>query len=358
MTTPQDALTPRAAGARRPTLEDVARLAGVSRAQVSLVVRGSARVSDASRERVLSACREVGYRPNLHARTLAQTESGILGVLVSDLHNPFFAEVVDGLQEGVRPAGKQLVMASGGRSPEVEREALEMLLSLHPTGVVVLGSVLADTDLEELLGRGLPVPVVSVTRVVGSALVDSVSIDEAAGAELAVAHLAELGHRRITHLDGAGGAGAADRAAGYRAAMRRHGLEDRAEVCPGGFTEAAGAAAAEELLHRCGEDLPTALFVANDIAAVGVLSRLAEAGVEVPGRVSVVGFDDSWVAGSRFTALTTVRQPKLRMGLLAVAAVLERAAGRREPSRTVVEPELVVRSTTAPPARVGRGGQG
>jgi DNA-binding LacI/PurR family transcriptional regulator len=343
---------------RRPTLEDVARLAGVSRAQVSLVVRGSERVSDASRERVLAACREVGYRPNLHARTLAQTESHIVGALVSDLHNPFFAEVVDGLHEGVRPAGKQLVMASGGRSPDVEREALEMLLSLQPAGVVLLGSVMADDDLDDLLGRGLPTPVVSVTRVLGSPLVDIVTIDEGAGADLAVGHLASLGHRRIAHVDGAGGAGAHQRAAGFRAAVERRGLGSGALVVPGGFTEASGADGADELLRRCGDDLPTAVFVANDIAAVGVLSRLAEAGVDVPGRVSVVGFDDSWVAGSRFTALTTVRQPKAEMGRLAVQAVLERAGGRREPSRVVVRPELVVRSTTGPAAPAAGGTSG
>ncbi len=332
---------------RAPTLEDVATVAGVSRALVSLVVRRSPKVSAHSRVKVLAACEELGYRPNLHARNLAARGSAIIGALVSDLHNPFFAEVVDGLHAEAALHGQHVIITSGGRTVDGERAALETLLSLRPSGVVLVGPVLDTASVEQASRRAGCTPVVSVTRVLRSPLVDTVTIDEYAGTALAVAHLTALGHQQIVHLDGGGGAGAASRRTGYLRAMRAAGLATHAKVLRGAYTENAGWATTDRLLRSAGdEQLPTALFASNDVEAVGALSRLAEAGVAVPGEVSVVGFDDSAIAASRIVSLTTVHQPKLRMGALAVRTLLERSAGRTEPVRHTAEPSLVVRSSS------------
>lgn len=337
------------APSRAPTLEDVAKVAGVSRALVSLVVRRSPQVSEHSKVKVLAACEELGYRPNLHARSLATRGSAIIGALVSDLHNPFFAEVVDGLNAEATVHGKHVIITSGGRRADGERAALDTLLSLRPAGVVMIGPVLDTASVEQASRRAGSTPVVSVTRVLRSPLVDTITIDEYAGAALAVEHLVELGHRRIVHLDGGDGAGAASRRTGYLRAMRAAGLDVQARVVRGAYTENAGWEATDRLLRSTVDgQLPTALFAGNDIEAVGALSRLAEAGVPVPQEVSVVGFDDSAIAASRLISLTTIHQPKLHMGSLALRALLERTEGRTEPARHIVEPGLVIRSSSAP----------
>ena len=337
---------------RPPTLEDVAREAGVSRALVSLALRGSTRVSATSRGRIHDAAARLGYRPNLNARNLAARLSGILGVLVSDLHNPFFAEVVDGLSAEAATHGLQVILATGRAHQAGERAALETLLSLRPAGIALTGPVLDSATIER---AAIAVPLVVVNRQLRSDRLDSVTNDEYAGSALAVSHLVSLGHERITHVDGGAGAGAASRRTGYLRAMQRHSLGGRAAVLRGGFTESAGWQATDRLLrtaHR--RDLPTALYVANDYSAVGALARLAEAGIAVPSELSVVGFDDAHVAGMLSTQLTTVHQPKQEMGRIAVAALRSRQAGRTTAQRQVVAPSLVVRSTTAPPARSPR----
>ena len=333
---------------RPPTLEDVAREAGVSRALVSLALRGSTRVSARSRDRIRDAASRLGYRPNLNARNLAARLSGILGVLVSDLHNPFFAEVVDGLSAEAAEHGWQVILATGQAHRAGEQAALETLLSLRPAGIALTGPVLDRATIERAAAA---VPLVVVNRLLRSDRLDSVTIDEYAGSALAVRHLVDLGHRRITHIDGGTGAGATSRRTGYLRAMRRYAPGERADVLRGGFTESAGWRATDKLLRSARHaDLPSALFVANDYSAVGVLARLAHAGIEVPGDLSVIGFDDAHVAGMLATQLTTVHQPKREMGRIAVTALRSRQAGRTAAQRQVVTPSLVVRSTTAPPA--------
>jgi DNA-binding LacI/PurR family transcriptional regulator len=324
----------------RPTMEDVAARAGVSRALVSLVMRGSPKVSAARRAAVLAAAEELGYSPHAMARSLASRTSHVLGVMVSDLHNPFWAEVVDGLDLYARGEGFELVINTGGREPARERQALASLASFRPAGIALLGPVVPSASIESASRDG---PVVLVSRSSRASTVDTVNDDGKIGSALAVDHLVSLGHREIVHIDGGNGSQSAPRRTGYRLAMTRHGLAPR--VVRGEYTEAAGAAAIRALTTPF-----TAVIAANDLNAVGALSALGERGLRVPEDVSVVGYDNTWLAALRHIGLTTIDQPRHDMGRLAAEALIARVRGTTsKPARLVVRPSLVIRTSTAPP---------
>jgi DNA-binding LacI/PurR family transcriptional regulator len=331
---------------KHPTMEDVARQAGVSRALVSLVLRSSPRVSDGSRHKVLAAAEQLGYRPNAMARGLASQRGTTIGVLLNDLHNPFFADIVDGIEDLADAEGFQLLLGHGGR-PARELAVLGAILEFRPAGLVLLSPDAPSAVIAEQTG-GLPAVVVG--RPVRRPGMDTVMNDEAHGARLAVEHLARLGHRRIAHVSGgARGAGAKQRARGYEVAMRAVGLAEHTRVVAAGFTEQDGVDAARSILAR--GDPPSAIVAANDLVAVGMMAVLDDHGLAVPGDVSLVGYDNSALAHVRHVDLTTVNQPRHQMGRLALTCLLERIRGQRDRSvlhRTT--PTLVVRSSTAPPS--------
>ncbi len=330
-----------------PTILDVAHRAGVSKSLVSLVMRGSPRVSEASRKAVLQAAKEIGYRPNAVARSLVRQRSFMIGVLLSDLHNPFFAEVVDGLDEAAAAGGYSPLFNTGHLSPHREVDAIDNLLQLRVDGLILAGTV---ADIAAIVDAGRTVPTVMIARTTRAATVDSVASNDRNGAEKAVDHLVELGHSRIACIHAGSAAGAKSRRTGYERAMHRHHLDEHILSARGAYTEAGGAAGMSRLLET--DALPTAVLVANDLAAIGALEVLDRAGLEVPADMSVVGYDDSFIAGMRRVDLTTVHQPRREMGRLAVEFVIERLEGGRTDVRhTLLEPELVVRGSTGPPPR-------
>ena len=329
----------------RPTMADVAERAGVSRALVSLVMRDLPQVSDEKRRSVLRAAGELGYRPNLMARNLAQQRTHTVGVLVDDLRNPFFGEVVDGIEAEAAEHGFRVLILNGHRDAQRELNAVETFLQLRVEGMALVGARLGTDDLARI---GTAAPCVMVASGIVHPGIDTVGTDDQRGAELAVEHLAALGHTRIVHMDGGANVSAAERRSGYKSGMRTAGIGDLIDVRPAGDDEADALAVIDALLAE--DDPPTAIFAFNDLLAAGALNRLDDAGMAVPGDVSLVGFDNTFISALRHLSLTTVNQPTLAMGRLAVDTLLQRLSdGSGEPVRHTLQPELVVRSTTGPP---------
>jgi DNA-binding LacI/PurR family transcriptional regulator len=316
----------------------------MSPASVSMVLSNAPGPSAATRERVLAAAAELGYRPDRTASLLARRRTHLVGVMLQ-AGSAFHAELVEDLYDAAEQQGYDVVLSAVTRTRS-EGRAAETLVDFRCEALILLGPVAPAAQLAAL-GRQLPVVVIG--RRVAADGVDVVRSADAKGVGQAVDHLAGLGHRSIAYVDGGRGTIAADRRRGYRTAMRRHRLAGQVRVIGGDHTEAAGARAAGLLLDE-GRPLPTAVVAYNDHCAVGLLDTLNRAGVEVPAEVSVVGYDDSSLSRLAHVNLTTVSQDARGQAEHAVAAAVERLdGGRTIPREVVLAPRLVVRGTTGPP---------
>ncbi len=328
----------------QPTMQQVAERAGVSTALVSLVMRGAPNVSDKRRALVLRAADELGYRPNVLARNLASRRTRTLGIVVNDLHNPFFSEIVDGVQATAEANHYRLLIGNGQHSRRGEAEAIETFLQFRVDGLILAGPVVTVTEMETAAQSAA---VVAIGRTASSRKIDTVNNDDVVGARLAVEHLANLGHRHIGHIGGGSGAGGATRRRGYEAAMREFGLGDQIAFAAGDFSESGGYDAANELLAR--NPRPTAIFAANDLSAAGALARIDHAGLDVPRDMAIVGYDNTGLAAMRHMSLTTIHQPRFDLGRVATELLLQRLdEGRHAAVHHVVAPLLVVRQTCGP----------
>jgi DNA-binding LacI/PurR family transcriptional regulator len=328
---------------RRPRLDDVAAKVGVSTGTVSLVLSNAPGPSAATRERVMAAAAELGYRPDRTASLLARRRAHLLGVML-DVRSTFHAELVAELHDAAEAAGYDVLLSTVTPTRD-SRRAIETLVDSRCEALVLLAP---DAPTPRLTTLGEQIPVVVVGRRLRSTTLDVVRTADDHGVGAAVEHLVELGHRDIAFVDGGQGTIATDRRSGYLRAMRRHGLEDRVRVLAGDQTEVAGTSAAKDLVD--GDHPPTAVVTYNDRVALGLLDGLLRAGVAVPEEVSVVGYDDSPSAHLPHVDLTTVSQDTRRQAENAVQAAVERLdAGRTTPRQVVLEPRLVVRRTTSVP---------
>ncbi|NUR77458.1 MAG: LacI family DNA-binding transcriptional regulator [Thermoleophilia bacterium] len=332
----------------RPTIYDVARLAGVSTATVSRALNGTGQIAPATRAMIDDAVAQLGYHPNTAARSLVTRSTQTIALLLPDITNPFYAALVSGIQERALETGHTMLLCTTEGDPEREEQYLSLLRAKQVDGVLVDGLVLPPDRITRFVREGLPI--VCLDRDIDSTLVPLVQVDNRLGARLATEHLLELGHERIGHIAGPPDLGISDeRIEGYRDALRAAGIAvDPELIAVGSFTEEGGYEAARVLSDKW--DL-TALFAANDLSAIGALSALVQSGRRVPEEVSVVGFDDLRL--SRFTnpPLTTVHQPAGEIARHAAELLLELASGRPvERMRYFLEPGLVVRSSTAPPS--------
>ena len=330
--------------ARRLTITDVALAAGVSVATVSKVINGRDGIATATSARVLEVVQELGYESSLVARSLRSRRTHVIGILVAEFE-PFSAEILKGAGSGLGDTDYELLAYTGTRQSGRagwERRYLSRLSGTLIDGAIIVTPTVVDAD--------AGVPVVAIDPHAGSADLPSVESDNLAGGLLATRHLIELGHRRIAFMAGRPDLESSRlREAGFRQALSEAGIEvDPSLVRRSDYRRDAAHQPAIELLSR--PDRPTAVFAGNDLSAIGTMEAAQEMGLDVPGDVSVIGFDDIPEAARTTPALSTVRQPIQQMGSAAVELLIALMDGRiPETTHVRLPTSLVIRGTTAPP---------
>ena len=342
----------------RPTITDVARRAGVSKATVSAVVNDSGPVSEETRARVTAAVEALNYRPTRGAGALVARAGRSIGVLVKELDNPYFSGVIAGVRDHAEQRGYSLLVSSSEREHDAERRAVDLLMASDVAGLIVTPVLDEDADLShlfELKRRNIPFVLLGGIRGVPASLV---GVDNLTASRAAGEHLIELGHTRIVHFGGPpGSTQAGERVDGLRRACgaARIPFTDE-DVIPAGAHLADGYAAARAWFAACPPgQRPTAITCFNDLVAIGVCRALAELGLRVPQDIAVVGYDDIPLLEYLPVPLTSVRVPTRRMGELAAELLLRHVEeGPTVPTQKIyLDAELVVRRSTVafePPA--------
>jgi len=326
------------------TLADIAREAGTSPSTASRALNGSGYVSEAARDRLVAVANRLGYVPNASARTLKQRTSRVVGVVVSDLDNQFYARLAAGIEQVLREANYQMMVLGDNSEAAEEVAGARTFLAMRAPGVIMTP---VGSDATELL-RSRGIAVVEVDRRLAEVPCDAVVIDNERGGREATMHLVGLGHRRIALLgvetDWTSDAG---RLNGYRTALRNAGLEfDKRLVVRIPLHSPDTEMRIESLLD---DGAPTAIFAANNTLAEQVWHVLRRRGLRIPGDVSLVGFDDVPWMGMVDPAITVVEQPTLELGRRAALLLLRRLNGPTlEPALEILQPRLVVRGSTGP----------
>jgi LacI family transcriptional regulator len=327
------------------TIRDVAALAGVSPATVSRVLNGKQDVAADLRRRVLAAVTELGYRRNGPARSLRTRAATVLGLIISDITNPFFTAVVRGAEDQAQLAGYSVVLANADEDVAKEARYLEVAAAEQMAGVLLSPASPRRTSIDLLVERGIPV--VTIDRRLTATPVDSVTVDNQLAARKAAQHLLAQGCRRIGLVAGpVQTTTGASRLAGYRAALRAaQRTVDPSLVAYADFRTEGGYAATRQLLRQ--RQPPDGLLFSNNLMTVGGLKAIAEAGLAIPDDIAIVGFDDaSWTTALR-PPLTVVAQPTYEIGQTAAQLLLRRIEGAKFPPRRVVlRAELIVRASS------------
>jgi LacI family transcriptional regulator len=334
------------------TIRDVARLAEVHPGTVSRALNEQTRalVNEETAARVLRAADELGYRPNPIARGLKTNRSFTVGVLIPDLTNPLFPPIVRGIEDRLGAAGYTPLLVNTDNDPARERSHIEAMMARQVDGLIAATARLDVELLAEAAAGGMPLVLVNRSFEDGS--VAAVTVDDRRGIGLAVEHVAELGHRRIGHVAGPQNVSTGHRRyVGFVAAMENVGLAvPRKRVSfSSAFTEDEGARACAEVLATSSR--VTAIVAANDRLAMGCYDALAAEGLHCPDDVSIVGFNDMPFIDRLQPPLTSVRVPQREIGTVAADLLLAQLRDAAEPAREILlEPSLVVRGSTAPPA--------
>jgi len=327
-------------------IKDIARLAGVSTATVSHVINKTRFVTDETKLRVLTTIDKVGYTPNIHARNLASGQSRTLGLIISDITNPFFPDLVKSIQEKSLELGYDVIVLNTNYEPERDVPYVQRLLELQVRGVMILTTEMDLSVIERLSSRRIAVAFLDIGKV--GPHTSNIRVDYEHGVHEAVEHLLQLGHRQIAFISGPVHFKSAEfRRTAYISTMKQHRGSLRTEpvIFEGDFKLESGERAVKELLAL--KTRPTAIIAANDLMAIGALRELGRAGFRVPKDVSVVGFDDIWLAKLTEPPLTTVMIPRAEIGAAAVEAVLRNKAEADRPGHEIRIPtQLLVREST------------
>ncbi|MDH6233353.1 LacI family repressor for deo operon, udp, cdd, tsx, nupC, and nupG [Mesorhizobium soli] len=333
---------------RRAKIKDIALRAGVSPATVSRALSDSGLVAEPTLSRIREAAQSLDYRPNVRARNLRTQKSMAVLLVVRDVSNPFYLEIFKGVEATAREAGYSVLMGNTENHPDRELEYFDMLRDGHADGMILMNGKLPSghTRDAEQLAR---LPIVVALEIIEGCPLPHVQIDNVASACGAVKHLQSLGHRCIAHICGpVPEVMSVLRREGYRKAMAEAGLAVPEGYEPiGDYTIPSGATLCRQLFSR--PDKPTALFVANDEMAFGAINELRKLGLDVPGDVSVVGFDDLFLSECFYPPLTTVSQPRVDIGKQAMKQLLKVMNGDDSVEALVEMPTtLKIRGSTGP----------
>ncbi|MEK7442838.1 MAG: LacI family DNA-binding transcriptional regulator [Chloroflexota bacterium] len=330
------------------TSQDVAKKAGVSVATVSRVLNGSPLVTESVQHKVLHAVKELNYQPNRTAQRLRAGRSRVIGLIISDIQNPFFTSVVRGIEDVAYQDGYSLILCNSDEDPEKEKLYINVMRSEEVAGVILASASEAAPQVDDLITYNIPV--VAVDRQIADKQIDSVLAANIEGAREAVAYLIKLGHRHIgfvglplTHTPGK------ERYEGYSLALREHNLKLSTDlVCIADAKQQGGYEHTRDLLAN--QPHITALFVANNLMTLGALNAIRERGLKIPDEISVIGFDDMPWASLLQPPLTAVAQPTYELGQRAAELLLGRLKERNKPAVLEHLPtQLIVRGSTGKP---------
>ncbi|WP_067936537.1 LacI family DNA-binding transcriptional regulator [Alicyclobacillus kakegawensis] len=334
----------------KPTIYDVAERAGVSISTVSKVLNGRGKIGEATKARIFKVMKELQYQPNNAAMALTGKSTYVLGIVIPDLNNPFFAAISKSVESNARQVHYSSIICSTDYNPQREEEYLGLLKRQMVDGIIIASGFQEDTHLVKMVIEE-EIPVVLIARDIPDILVDTVSIDDFIGGLIATKHLLELGHQRIGVITEPLKCGW-ERVRGYQSALHEWSIPvDESLIVSSESSIEAGREAANKLFSRV--DPPTALFATNDLLAISAIQVIRDKGLHVPEDVSVVGFDNTILAHLVNPALTTVSQPMTDMGAQAVNLLLEQIRNKEHTrKRVILIPELVVRGSTGPPHKV------
>lgn len=326
------------------TLAEIAQVAEVSVSTVSRALSNrNYPLKEENRLRIRKLAEEMGYKPNLVARSLQSNRTHLVGVIVDRMQSPFAAATVQGIQDGLRNAGYSISIAYSNRDQNLAIEAINSFYSRQVDGIVILNSWLHNYNdpILSLQDR----PFVFVNRLFGNSTQNCVGPGDLYGAQLATKHLVDLGHRRIGYINGMQDwIEAQNRLSGYKDVLMKHNLPvDEALIRQGDWGVDSGYQAAQELLGL--EERPTAIFAANDIMALGAIYASQDAGLKVPADVAIVGYDDRDFAAWIRPTLTTIRMPSAEMGQAAARLLLKQFAGEEPEDATQIPGKLIIRES-------------
>lgn len=328
------------------TIYQVSELAGVSLATVSRVMNNNARVSEATRKKVLAAMEQLGYRPNSIAQSLASSRSNSVGILVSELHGPFYGEMLSGIENECRAAGKHVIIAAGHSEEASEKDGIEFLISRSCDALILHVEAVSDDYLIKLASGTLPI--VLINRFIPRLANNCISLNNELGGYLATKQLLQQGHRQLAYMAGPmWKSDAKDRYHGHLRAMADHGLSfNPALLAEGDFQDSSGSACMQQLLAK---GIPfTALVCANDEMAAGAMEVARSHGLNVPQDLSIVGFDNLILARYIYPKLTTIDYPIGEMGRMAARWVLKNIYQQQALQlKNVFEPALVCRDSAS-----------
>jgi DNA-binding LacI/PurR family transcriptional regulator len=340
--------------AQRPvSIKDIARAVGVSHPTVSRALHGSPLVAPETAAQIRKAAEEMGYKASLVARSLVTRKTQTIGLVVTTIADPFYFEIVSGIEEVAAAKGYSVILANCQIDPDREIRVVRSLQERRVDGIIVAASRVGGLYLS--LMSEMEVPIVLINNQHDGEFIYSVSIDDVEGARDVTNHLIALGHQRIAYMgDPFGCQTDVHRFDGYKAALSEAGLPVRPEfVVEADGLPSGGRAAAHKLLSLA--EPPTAIFCYNDMSLLGALRAAAECDLTVPRDLSLVGFDDLFFAPYVQPAITTLRQPKREMGRRAIELMFALLNKEQSEKRIQVQGELIVRSSTAPPPRSAAG---